>query len=88
MSWKPCRGGRVLLDKNIEINHYSFFSFQESTNLKDKTKIAFKWLRAAQYLGDEKRVYSFIGTEFINKAKQSTETYKPFLKYINSIQNV
>lgn len=87
MSWKPCRGGRVMLDNAVEKSHSLYFSYQEATNIKDKSKIAFQWLRAEQYLGNEKRFLKFIGDTFIQNCKQNKDTYKPFLNYLNTIQN-
>lgn len=85
MSWKPCRGGRVLLDKAIEKDHKLFFEFNEATSIKEKSKIASSWIRAAKYLGKEKSVLCFLGAEFINQCKQSKDTFKPFLNYINNL---
>ena len=87
MSWKPCRGGRIMLDKSIEISHNSYFDFLEATTIKEKTKIAFRWLKAEEYLGNKKSVISFLGENFIQQSIKSKETYKPFIKYINELKN-
>jgi len=83
MSWKPCRGGNVLLDKAVKQSHELFFKFQETNDLKTKTKIAFQYYKAEEYLGNGKRTISFFGSDFLNKAKSSKETYKPFLRLID-----
>lgn len=87
MSWKPYKGGRVILDKNIEISHNSYFEFQEATTIKEKTKIAFRWLKAEEYLGNKNRVIRFLGENFIQQSIKNKETYKPFLKYFNEFKN-
>jgi hypothetical protein len=87
MSWKPCRGGRVMLDKFVKDSHECYFLFQEATTIKDKSKIALRWLRAEQYFKNEQRFISFIGNNFIEQCRNSKDTYKPFLKAINLITN-
>lgn len=84
MSWKPCRGGRVMLDKAVKNSHELYFAYQEATTIKEQTKIAFKWLKSEQYLGNEIRFLKFIGIDFITQAKKSKDTYKPFLNYLNT----
>lgn len=86
MSWKPCRGGRIGLDKAIKNSHECFFQFRESESIKDKSKIAFKWYKADEYLGNAGRLLNFFGDHFINQCKQSKDTYKPFLNLINNLQ--
>jgi len=87
MSWKPCRGGRVILDKCIKNSHDCYFAFNEATTIKEKSKIALKWLRADQYLGNEKQLLKFLGNDFIQQCKDSTETYKPFLKALSQLSS-
>ena len=85
MSWKPCRGGRVILDKSIKNSHDCYFAFNEATTIKEKSKIALKWLRADQYLGNERHLLIFWGNEFIQQCKSSPDTYKPFLKALTQL---
>jgi hypothetical protein len=85
MSWKPCRGGNVMLNKFVKDSHECYFLFHEATTIKDKSKIALRWLRAEQYFKNEQRFISFIGSNFIEQCRNSKEAYKPFIKAINSI---
>ena len=87
MAWKPCRGNNILFDKAIKNSHECYFEFCEANSIKTKTKIALKWLRAEQYLGNEKRLLTFFGTDFIEECKNNTETYKPFLKALTQLHN-
>lgn len=77
-----------MLDKAVQNSHELYFKYQESETIKEQTKIAFKWLRAEQYLGNESRFLNFIGNDFIDKAKENKDTYKPFLNYLNKLTNV
>lgn len=85
MSWKPCRGGRVLFDKALKNSHECFFEFKEATTIKEKSKIAFKWYRADEYLNKADGVIQFIGEKFISQCLQSKDTYKPFLTLLQSL---
>jgi hypothetical protein len=86
MSWKPCRGGRVLLDRYVNDSIEYYHKFHETNVLKDKSKYAFKMLRAAVYFNDHERTIKFFGAKFIEQCKQHPkETYKPFLNLINKI---
>jgi outer membrane protein assembly factor BamD (BamD/ComL family) len=83
MSWKPCRGGRVLLDKAINDSIEYYHKFNEETSIKEKSKCAFKMLKAAIYLNDQKRTINFFGEQFIAQCKQHQNvTYKPFLNLL------
>lgn len=88
MSFKPCRGARILLDKAIESSHNNYFLFHEAKEMKEKTKIAFKWLKSEIYLNREKYFISFLGDEFLKECLTHKETYKPLLKYLNSTNHV
>ncbi len=86
MSWKPCRGGRMLLDKAVKNSHDCYFQFQVATSLKEKSKIAFKWYKADEYLSSKTNgVLRYLGESFINECKQSNETYKPFKNLLNNL---
>lgn len=86
MSWKPYRGGRVLLDKAINDSMEFYHKFNEETSIKEKSKCAFKMLRAAIYLNDQERTLRFFGDKFIEQCKQHPkETYKPFINLITKL---
>jgi len=80
MSWKPCRGGRVLLDKYTEQSHSYYFKFYEATTIKEQSKCLFKILQADEYLGRLKqtvKIFEYNIKELTNKK----DVYKPLLKY-------
>ena len=86
MSWKPCRGGRMLLDKAVKNSHDCYFEYQTATSLKEKSKIAFKWYKADAYLYPKtNRVIAFLGQAFINECRESNDTYKPFKTLLTQI---
>ncbi len=81
MSWKPCRGNRVQLDKAVKDRHECYFEFWQENDFVKKCKLAFKWMKAEKYLSGS---YSFymLGEEFIDECKANKKTYKPLLKML------
>ncbi len=79
MSWKPCRGNRIQLDKAVKDKHECYFKFWQESDFVQKCKLAFKWMKAEKYLSGS---YSFhmLGEEFIEECKSNTKTYKPLVK--------
>jgi hypothetical protein len=85
MSFKPCRGNRILLDKNIQISQESYFKFWEIHDIKERSKLAYKWYLADKYLNNLGGFFECV-RDFIKECKNNKEqVYKPFLKLIENV---
>ena len=85
MSYKPYRGNRIFLDKNLQIEQDCYFQFWKITEIKERSKIAYKWYRACKYLNSLGNFYQCI-EDFKKECLENTkEVYKPFLKLIQNV---
>jgi hypothetical protein len=79
MSWKPCRGGRVALDKAVKDRHEQYFNFYMSVRFIDKCKAAFKWMKAEKYFTGAYQ-FGIFDQSFIDECRANPKTYKPLLR--------
>ena len=80
MSWKPCRGSRMALDKAVKDSHECYFKFFETSCFVEKSKIAFKWMKAEMYFG--RKPFYMLGKDFLEQCKTNNKVYKPLLKLL------
>lgn len=85
MAFKPYRGNRVLLDKNLEIDHNSYFEFYSIHDIKERSKIAYKWYRSAKYLNRLGFYFQCIEDFKKECLQDKKQVYKPFLKLIENV---
>lgn len=81
MSFKQCKGNRIMLDKAINDSREYYFKFWEDIDFNQKCKSAFKFIKADIYL-NRNDYKSVLENYFLHQLKTDPTAYKPLIRLL------